>query len=278
MHGGALNENLTGGTSLNEYSYFENTDRLGNPDYFVQINRTTISTPVSPFHEIHTWHDEENKIANMVIEIPKGTNYKLEIIKEKKCNPIMHDIKDGKVRTVNWKGGYPAHYGAISQTWEDPEHIDRHTGKKGDNDPLDAFNIAGTAGWTGKVVPVKILGIYAMIDGDETDWKVICISTEDPLSKEMNNLADVERLLPGKLNELYVFLRDYKKKTPDDKENENKFAFNGKPKDKDFAIDIIKETHEAWEDLIERPEAHPKAAKFWFPKSRTCQEDKCTIL
>lgn len=42
----------------------------------------------------------------------------------------------------------------------------------GDNDPIDIVDI-GTKMWTtGSIVAVKILGVLAMIDSGETDWKV----------------------------------------------------------------------------------------------------------
>ena len=36
-----------------------------------------------------------------------------------------------------------------------------------------------------------------MIDDGETDWKVICINAEDPLASQLNDIDDVERVLPG---------------------------------------------------------------------------------
>jgi inorganic pyrophosphatase len=39
------------------------------------------------------WADKEKGIANMLIEIPKGTNPKLEISKEEFLNPIKQDVK-----------------------------------------------------------------------------------------------------------------------------------------------------------------------------------------
>ena len=30
---------------------------------------------------------------------------------------------------------------SVCQTWEDPHHIDSHTGQKGDNDPIDVCEI-----------------------------------------------------------------------------------------------------------------------------------------
>ena len=45
-------------------------------------------------------------------------------------------------------------------------------GVSGDNDPLDVVEIGGKAHATGEIVRVKPLGVYAMIDDGELDWKV----------------------------------------------------------------------------------------------------------
>ena len=39
----------------------------------------------------------------------------------------------------------PHNYGALPQTWEDPDIVDAVTGLGGDNDPLDAVEIGGAA-------------------------------------------------------------------------------------------------------------------------------------
>ena len=41
----------------------------------------------------------------------------------------------------------------------------------------------------GEVKQVKILGILAMIDEGETDWKVIVIDVRDPLAKDLNGMV-----------------------------------------------------------------------------------------
>lgn len=38
----------------------------------------------------------------------------------------------------------------------------------------------------GEVIKVKVLGVLAMIDEGETDWKVIAINVEDPEAKDLN--------------------------------------------------------------------------------------------
>ena len=103
-------------------------------------------------------------------------------------------------------------------------------------------------GKTGQVKEVKILGTFALIDEGETDWKIICIDVNDRLANELSDLDDVERRLPNVLTEIHQWLRDYK--TVDGKP-QNKFAFDGQPKPKEFAELILKENHEAWKKLMD---------------------------
>ena len=83
------------------------------------------------------------------------------------------------------------------QTWEDPNVIHAETKAKGDNDPLDVCEIGEQVGYTGQVKQVKVLGIMALLDEGETDWKVIVVDVHDPLASKLNDIEDVERHLPG---------------------------------------------------------------------------------
>ena len=47
------------------------------------------------------------------------------------------------------------------------------------------------------MLAVKVLGTLAMIDDGEADWKMIVIDVDDPMAAELNNLEDVEKLIPG---------------------------------------------------------------------------------
>ncbi len=49
------------------------------------------------------------------------------------------------------------------------------TKAKGDNDPLDVCEIGELVGYTGQVKQVKVLGVMALLDEEETDWKIIVI-------------------------------------------------------------------------------------------------------
>jgi inorganic pyrophosphatase len=47
----------------------------------------------SPFHDLPLWVDKSKAIANMVVEIPRGQNAKLEISRTDVLNPIKQDVK-----------------------------------------------------------------------------------------------------------------------------------------------------------------------------------------
>lgn len=91
----------------------------------------------------------------------------------------------------------PVEVVTVSQTWEDPNHAHPETKAKGDNDPLDVCEIGEQIGYTGQVKQVKVLGIMALLDEGETDWKVIVVDVADPLAPKLNDIEDVERHLPG---------------------------------------------------------------------------------
>jgi len=215
-------------------------DALGSEHYRLYFFNNEI--PVSPFHDIPLWADKEKGIANMVVEIPKGTHPKLEISKGDALNPIKQDIKKGKLRFVH--DAYPFNYGAFPQTWENPAIKDERTQAFGDNDPLDVVEIGSKIHKTGDVIQVKVLGTYAMIDAGETDWKVVVIDVNDENASKYHDFNDIPK---DKTHAVFTFLRDYK--IPDGAPA-NEFAFSGELKDKAFANKVIQETHEEWHKLI----------------------------
>jgi len=234
---------------INKMAY---TARYVNPRFTLE-HRVFIEKDgkvVSPFHDIPLYVNEEKTILNMVVEIPRWTNAKAEISKEDYFNPIKQDTKKGKLRFVRNcfpHHGYIWNYGAFPQTWEDPTQQHPDTKARGDNDPLDVIEIGERVAKCGEVKQVKVLGIMALLDEGETDWKVIVIDVNDPLAPKLNDVEDVEKHLPGLLKATNEWFRIYK--IPDGKP-ENEFAFNGEAKNKAYANEVIAETHEAWKRLI----------------------------
>ncbi|RDB28962.1 Inorganic pyrophosphatase [Hypsizygus marmoreus] len=213
---------------------------------FIEQNGSVVSS----FHDIPLFADQNNGIFNMIVEVPRWTNAKMEISKEEAFNPIKQDIKKGRLRYVRNcfpHHGYIWNYGAFPQTWEDPTQSHAETKAKGDNDPLDVCEIGEQVGYVGQVKQVKVLGIMALLDEGETDWKVIVVDVQDPLASKLNDIEDVERHLPGLIRATNEWFRIYK--IPDGKP-ENTFAFSGEAKNKKYATEIIHECHESWRRLI----------------------------
>uniref|UniRef100_A0A1A8MW37 inorganic diphosphatase n=1 Tax=Nothobranchius pienaari TaxID=704102 RepID=A0A1A8MW37_9TELE len=205
---------------------------------------------ISPFHDIPIYANEAQDIFHAVVEVPRWTNAKMEIATKDPLNPLKQDVKKGNLRyvaNVFPHKGYIWNYGAIPQTWEDPNHKDSDTGCCGDNDPIDICDIGNKVCSRGDVIKVKVLGTLALIDEGETDWKVIVINTEDPEAASFNNIDDVRQLKPGYLEATVDWFKRYK--VPDGKP-ENQFAFNGEFKNRDFAIKTVKSTHEFWKSLM----------------------------
>jgi hypothetical protein len=68
--------------------------------YFRNVQTKTI---VSPFHDIPLVNEQYTSsgdhqgsvIYNMIVEVPRWTNAKMEINKQLKLNPIVQDVKSG---------------------------------------------------------------------------------------------------------------------------------------------------------------------------------------
>ncbi|PJF17092.1 putative inorganic pyrophosphatase [Paramicrosporidium saccamoebae] len=205
---------------------------------------------VSPFHDVPLFADEAAGVLNMVVEVPRFSNAKLEISKSELMNPIVQDVKKGALRFV--KNCFPYHgylwnYGAFPQTWESPAVLDHDTGLKGDNDPIDVIEIGSAVAKIGEVKQVKVLGALAMLDEGETDWKIIAIDVTDPLASQLNDSSDLERVCPGLVEATRRWFEVYK--IPDGKPA-NSFAFNGEVKNKAFAMNVIRSVNQMWKELM----------------------------
>ncbi|OBZ79771.1 Inorganic pyrophosphatase [Grifola frondosa] len=153
---------------------------------------------VSPFHDIPLFADQNNGILNMVVEVPRWTNAKMEISKEESFNPIKQDIKKGRLRYVRNcfpHHGYIWNYGAFPRPGKTLPRLTRR--------PKPMVT-------TTRSTSVKVLGIMALLDEGETDWKVLVIDVRDPLASRLNDIEDVERHFPGLVRATNEWFRIYK--------------------------------------------------------------------
>lgn len=179
-------------------------------------------------------------------EIPKGydslleigvflcrmcrTRAKLEIETSLAYNPIVQDGKNGKLRFYH--SDSLVNYGFLPQTWEDPMLVnEQNLGCSGDNDPLDVVEIGSQRMEVGEVCEIKVLGVLAMIDEGEMDWKIIGLRKLDPMADCIDTLADLKKYpeMVHKVDEIHAWFRDYK--IPDGKPP-SKFGFDGVAQDR----------------------------------------------
>lgn len=218
---------------------------------------TSARTQISPWHDIplHAGVAEDGQqLYHAVIEIPKWTRNKFEIATGEQYNPIKQDIKDGALRQLEFYQMF--NYGALPQTWEDPAQCHDDTGYQGDNDPIDCVEIGTRQVPMGGVIVVRVIGVLAMIDDDETDWKLIVINEEDPLSKQIKDVHDLPVVMPGVSEGIVEWFTNYK--TSLGTKPPNKFALGAKAREREYALSVVEETHKHWKELLSRQSSqHP---------------------
>lgn len=199
--------------------------------------------PMSPWHDLPLRATgataDGQPLFHYVNEIARGTTAKMEIATKEKGNPIKQDVKKGALRHFKY-GNLPFNYGALPQTYEDPGHKHPDTGYNGDNDPLDVVELSGLPLAMGGVYPVRVLGLMALIDEEETDWKILALA-------HSQDGPDPAKLL----EEMVPVVRDWFKnyKVPDGKPV-NSYAFDEQVKPAGYALKVIEECHQSWKTLV----------------------------
>jgi len=236
----SLNTKAVGDRDTEEWRLFYETTKLGE--------EASDLKNISPWHDIPLAfkNDKEEVIFNFVNEIPKGGRAKMECSLKDEWNPLKQDIKKGKLRYFTY-GDLPFNYGFLPQTWECPNTNNHMTGLPGDNDPIDVVELSPEPISMGKVTHLKVISVVGMIDEGETDWKVIGINTEHPLSAQINNVEDIDKYLPGVRDTIIDWFKMYK--TTDGKP-ENYFYKDGAFLNPDETMEVIKECHFNWMNLL----------------------------
>lgn len=137
-------------------------------------------------HDITPGENIPNEIT-VIVEIGKGSKNKYELDKETgliKLDRVMHTSQD-----------YPFDYGFVPQThWHD-------------GDPLDVILLTTYPLSPGILVHARPVGIMDMIDGGESDAKIIAVPVNDPRFKNVNDLQDVNA---HTIEEIRHFFETYK--------------------------------------------------------------------
>ena len=186
--------------SKHEYKY-------GSKDF--KIYPVVSGKTVSPWHDVEVFNNVNSKTYNLVVEIPMYSTAKMEMMKAELGNPIMQDVKDNAPRYYSY--GTPFfNYGFIPRTWEDPNVIDSVTGAGGDGDPIDVIEVGTGPLSMASIVPIKVLGSFALIDEGEIDHKIIAVRVGDSKLGHVNSMAELETAKPGITAEIVDWLKNYK--------------------------------------------------------------------
>ena len=147
---------------------------------------------MADFNKILDAGDYENGEINVVIEIPTGSNHKIEWDRKNAC--FMLD----RVEPIAF--AKPTNYGFIPQTLDE------------DGDELDVLMITDQPLTTGIWMKAKILGVMKFVDGGEVDDKIICVPEDDRNNGDCyNTLEDLPKQTLKQIEFHFNHYKDLKK-------------------------------------------------------------------
>ncbi len=125
--------------------------------------------------------------VHLLVEIPKGSRNKYEWDAELQAIKLDRFLFSSVV--------YPTDYGFIPYT--DGE----------DGDPLDAMCIVSESTFPGCVIPVKVIGLFKMLDDGEVDDKILCVPMKDPNLNHVESLEDVGQQLKAEIAHFFAIYK-----------------------------------------------------------------------
>ena len=137
----------------------------------------------SPWHKVDPGNDVPTRF-NVIIEIPMGSSNKYEL--DKKTGLLKLD------RVLYSAVHYPANYGFIPQTLAE------------DGDPLDVLVLTSAPVFPLALVAARAIGLMAMTDQEEVEYKVIAVHVNDP---EYDSYQETRELPPHRLAVLKRFFK-----------------------------------------------------------------------
>lgn len=147
---------------------------------------------MADFNKILTPGDYQNDIINVVVEIPTGSNHKIEWDRKNAC--FMLD----RIEPIAF--AKPCNYGFIPQTLDE------------DGDELDVLLITDQPLTTGIYTEARILGVMKFVDSDEVDDKIIAVPTDDRNNgNAYQTLEDLPKQLIKQIEFHFNHYKDLKK-------------------------------------------------------------------
>lgn len=147
---------------------------------------------MSDFNKILTPGDYNNGIVNVVVEIPEGSNHKIEWNRE--LAVFQLDRVEPEIFAK------PTNYGFIPQTLDE------------DGDELDALIITDQPLTTGIFLEAKVIGVMKFVDDGEVDDKVVVVPADDRNTGDaIETLADLPKQLINQIEFHFNHYKDLKK-------------------------------------------------------------------
>ncbi|MDO4894390.1 inorganic diphosphatase [Moraxella sp.] len=175
---------------------------------------------MADFNKILDAGDVDGGIINVVVEIPTGSNHKIEWNRELACFEL------DRVEPIAF--AKPCNYGFIPQTLDE------------DGDELDALIITDQPLTTGIFLKAKVIGVMKFVDDGEVDDKVIVVPADDRNNgNAYNSLEDLPAQFIKQLEFHFNHYKDLKKAGTTKVE-----GFFGI----DVAKEVIKESQQRWND------------------------------
>ena len=147
---------------------------------------------MADFNQILNAGDVENGVINVVVEIPAGSNHKIEWDRK------LGTMKLDRVEPIIF--AKPTNYGFIPQTLDE------------DGDELDALIITDQPLSTGIFLQARIIGVMKFVDDGEVDDKVVVVPADDRNnSNAIQTLADLPPQLIKQIEFHFNHYKDLKK-------------------------------------------------------------------
>lgn len=147
---------------------------------------------MADFNQILAPGDVDGGVVNVVVEIPQGSNHKIE------WNRDLAVMQLDRVEPAIF--AKPTNYGFIPQTLDE------------DGDELDALIVTDQPLATGVFLEAKVIGVLEFVDDDEVDDKVIVVPADDRnAGNAINSLEDVPPQLLKQIEHHFNHYKDLKK-------------------------------------------------------------------
>lgn len=147
---------------------------------------------MADFNQILAPGDVDNGVVNVVVEIPQGSNHKIE------WNRDLAVMQLDRVEPAIF--AKPTNYGFIPQTLDE------------DGDELDVLIVTDQPLATGVFLEAKVIGVLEFVDDDEVDDKVIVVPADDRnTGNAINSLEDVPPQLLKQIEHHFNHYKDLKK-------------------------------------------------------------------